>query len=68
MSIACVLAHEDYGYRMFRQEYLNDIDNSIVAPPKWKDKFRASLNVAKINPNITRLEQYHLILSFIYRS
>ncbi|MBQ7608188.1 MAG: hypothetical protein IJU76_09500 [Desulfovibrionaceae bacterium] len=68
MSIACVLAHEYYGHRMFRQEYLEDADKGVVTTPKWEDEVRASINAAKITPGLSRLEQSYLIDDAIVRA
>lgn len=68
MSVACVLAYEYYGHRMFRQEYLNDYNNNTITTPKWKDEVRASINAAKIAPGLTRLEQSYLVDNAIVRA
>ena len=54
MSVACVLAHEYDGHRMFRQEYLEDVDKGVVTTPKWEDEVRASIHAAKIRFGLSR--------------
>lgn len=68
MSIACVLAREYYGHRIFRNEYICDKKEKTVTKPRWLDEVRASLNAAKITPRLTRMEQSHLIMDAVYRA
>lgn len=63
MSVGAVLAHEYYGHRTYREEYLYDKRqvNRIQTIPLWQDECRASITAAKITPNLTRIEQCDLI-------
>lgn len=61
MSVACVLAHEYYGHRAFREEYLNDIEEYCVTTPISEDECRASITAAKTCPGLSREERSHLI-------
>ncbi|MCM1083346.1 MAG: hypothetical protein NC428_07700 [Clostridium sp.] len=67
MSIRAVIAHEYYGHRMFREEYLQDMENNVISTPSWQDEFRASYTAAKICPNLSHMDQYHLIQDAIDR-
>lgn len=62
MSAAAVLAHEYYGHRSYRDEYLNDLETGAKSVPLWKDECRASITAAKITPNLTPKERRDLIL------
>lgn len=68
MSIAAVLAHEYYGHRAFRGEYLSDYEKGTETTPAWKDECRASITAAKTAPNLTQKERSDLILDAIYRA
>lgn len=50
MSVAAVLAHEYYGHRAFRNEYLADLgkENADRTTPQWVDECRASITAAKM--------------------
>lgn len=61
MSIAAVLAHEYYGHRPFRAEYLYDQLTKTVTTPIWMDECRASINASKLAPNLTIMEKSFLI-------
>ena len=61
MSIACVLAHEYYGHRKFRQEYLHDFEEYCVTTSEAEDECRASITAAKECPNLSHEERSHLI-------
>lgn len=61
MSIACVLAHEYYGHRTYRDEYLGDMEEYCVTTPEAEDECRASITAAKICPGLTREERSYLI-------
>lgn len=43
MSVRAVLAHEYYGHRSYRQEYLEDMRNNTHTVPEWQDECRASI-------------------------
>ncbi len=70
MSVAAVLAHEYYGHRPYREEYLCDqkIGNGYHTTPIWQDECRASINAAKITPNLSEMDKSYLILDAIYRA
>lgn len=70
MSIACVLAHEYYGHRIYRNEYIADkrAGQPYKTTPAWQDECRASLTAAKITPNLTQAERRDLIMEAIYRA
>ena len=68
MSVGAVLAHEYYGHRTFREEYLSDIENDTVTTPRWQDECRASITAAKIAPNLTERDRSNLIMDAVYRA
>ena len=58
LSVACVLAHEYYGHRSMRSEYLNeDTDTSMT----MLDEFKASFLAYKNTPNLTNEEREMLL-------
>lgn len=70
MSIGAVLAHEYYGHRSFREEYIKDYKcgNGTHTVPVWQDECRASITAAKIAPNLTERDKSNLIMDAIYRA
>lgn len=68
MSIRAVLAHEYYGHRTFRDEYLSDYKKDIITTPKWQDECRASISAAKLSPGLTQMDKSHLVLDAIKRA
>lgn len=68
MSAAAVLAHEYYGHRSYREEYLNDLEKGTKSILMWEDECRASVTAAKITPNLTPEERRDLILDAFYRA
>lgn len=70
MSVGAVLAHEYYGHRTYREEYLSDKKQGkgYHTTPIWDDECRASITAAKITPNLTRKEQSDLIMDAVYRA
>lgn len=68
MSATAVLAHEYYGHRSYRDEYLNDIKTGVKSVPLWEDECRASITAAKITPNLFPEERRDLILDAVYRA
>lgn len=74
MSVGAVLAHEYYGHRTFREEYLNDYKKSCEDNEEyhttliWEDECRASITAAKITPNLSEKERSHLIMDAVYRA
>ena len=55
MSVGAVLAHEYYGHRQYRQEYISDWEKGrdYHTVPLWQDECRASLTAAQIAPGLT---------------
>ena len=70
MSIAAVLAHEYYGHRPNRKEYLEDDrkGDEYHSIPLWKDEVRASLTAAQTAPGLTQQERKDLINDAAKRS
>lgn len=68
MSVRAVLAHEYYGHRTYRDEYLKDAKNNRVTTPIWQDECRASITAAKITPNLTDRDRSNLIMDSVYRA
>lgn len=63
MSVAAVLAHEYYGHRVFRNEYLADLGKKDAdrTTPQWADECRASITAAKNASNLSQQERADLI-------
>lgn len=73
MSVRAVLAHEYYGHRPYRNEYLNDAvqsteNNIIHTTPVWLDECRASINASKLCPNLSQLDKANLIRDAFFRA
>lgn len=68
LSVRAVLAHEYYGHRAFREEYLNDIERGTSTTPIWEDECRASINAALYAPNLTEMERALLLDDAIFRA
>jgi len=68
MSVRAVLAHEYYGHRAYRDEYLNDFENDIETTPYWEDECRASITAAKTTPNLTDKDKADLVQEAVYRA
>lgn len=70
MSVGAVLAHEYYGHRPYRAEYLSDMKqgDDYHTTPIWQDECRASINAAKTAHNLTEKDKYNLIIDAIYRA
>lgn len=70
MSVGAVLAHEYYGHRAYRDEYLSDIEQAKEVPttPYWQDECRASIRAARMTPNLTERDVSNLIMDAIYRA
>ena len=58
LSVACVLAHEDYGHRAMREEYLNEDEDTMNTA---LDEFKASFLAYKNTPNLTNEEREMLL-------
>ena len=77
MSQRAVLAHEYYGHRPYREQYLFefnklDLDDDefllILANREWVDEFRASYMAAKNAPGLSAEDRYYLILDALERA
>ncbi len=74
MSVRAVLAHEYYGHKPYREQYIReDNDTSPEAINKimsraWADEFRASYMAAKNTPNLTDDDRQLLILDALSRA
>ena len=77
MSQRAVLAHEYYGHRPYRAQYLleyeqldlgNDELLLVLARREWADEFRASYMAAKYAPGLTQEDRYYLILDALERA
>ena len=70
MSVGAVLAHEYYGHRTYREEYLADYikDPRFHTTEIWKDECRASITAAKTTPNLTEKDKRDLVMDAIYRA
>lgn len=74
LSVRAVLAHEYYGHRPYRKQYLKeDSDtspealNRIIAKA-WADEFRASYMAAKNAPNLSDFDRTLLIQDSLSRA
>lgn len=74
LSVRAVLAHEYYGHRPYRQQYLKqDSDTSPDSLNKmmsmvWADEFRASYIAAKNAPNLSTSDRSLLIQDALSRA
>lgn len=70
MSVGAVLAHEYFGHRPYRMEYLSDTEkgDNYHTTPIWQDECRASINAAKIAQNLTDRDKSNLVMDAIYRA
>ena len=70
MSVGAVLAHEYYGHRHYRDEYLSDDKRGrgFHTTPIWQDECRASITAAKLAPGLTQQDQRDLVMDAIYRA
>lgn len=70
MSVGAVLAHEYYGHRPFREEYLSDWQKGkdYHTIPLWQDECRASLSAAYEAPGLTDIDKRDLVLDAVYRA
>ena len=70
MSVGAVLAHEYYGHRIYREEYLDDLerDDGQWTTPEWQDECRASITAAKLTPNLTERDKSNLVQDAIFRA
>ena len=70
MSVGAVLAHEYYGHRAYREEYIDDFakGNNYHTTPAWQDECRASIVAAKTAPGLTNMDKANLVLDAVYRA
>lgn len=70
MSVRAVLAHEYYGHRTFREEYISDAEKGAEyhTMEYWQDECRASISAAKLAPNLSERDRSNLILDAVYRA
>lgn len=74
MSVRAVLAHEYYGHRPNRQQYLiedsvtSDEERNRLTSLMWADEFRASYMAAKNAPGLTDEDRQYLIMDAISRA
>ncbi len=74
LSVRAVLAHEYFGHRPYREQYLReDSDTSpdainIIMSRAWADEFRASYMAAKNAPNLSQEDRAMLILDSLSRA
>lgn len=70
MSVGAVLAHEYFGHRPYRNEYLSDLEkgDDYHSTPLWQDECRASINAAKTAHNLTDRDKSNLVMDAIYRA
>ncbi len=70
MSVGAVLAHEYYGHRAFRQEYLEDLKKgaNYHTTSMWQDECRASLQAAHDAPGLTTIDIRDLVLDAVFRA
>ena len=70
MSVGAVLAHEYYGHRPFRKEYLSDWEKGkdYHTTPLWQDECRASLKAAYDAPGLTYIDKRDLVLDAVFRA
>jgi hypothetical protein len=67
MSIRAVLAHEYYGHRPHRDEYLKDLETGDYTIPRYEDEYRADYEAAKYGKGLDDFDRYHLMQSAILR-
>lgn len=70
MSVRAVLAHEYYGHRPYRDEYMYDMErgDDFHTIPIWQDECRASISAAKTACNLTQIDKSYLVMDAIYRA
>lgn len=70
MSVGAVLAHEYFGHRPYRNEYLSDMEkgDDYHSTPIWQDECRASITAAKTAHNLTEKDKSNLVMDAIYRA
>ncbi len=74
MSVRAVLAHEYYGHRPYREQYIREDNDtspdaiSRIMARQWADEFRASYMAAKNAPNLSDEDRYLLICDALSRA
>lgn len=70
MSVGAVLAHEYYGHRTYRQEYVSDWEKgpNYHTTPLWQDECRASLTAAQAAPGLTDIDKRDLVMDAVFRA
>lgn len=70
MSVRAVLAHEYFGHRTYRDEYLADTEHGYDyhTTPVWQDECRASITAAKLAQNLSQRDISYLVQDAIYRA
>lgn len=74
LSVRAVLAHEYYGHRPYKEQYLRE--DSLTSPEElnrlfanaWADEFRASYMAAKNSPNLSDEDRQLLIMDALSRA
>ena len=67
MSVKAVLAHEFYGHRPYKEQYLEEFERGL-SKETWNDEFRASYRAALDSPGLSDGERRSLILDAIERA
>ena len=68
MSVRAVIAHEYYGHRTYRDEYIEDYAKNHHSVELWQDECRASITAAKIAPGLNQKDKADLVMDAIYRA
>lgn len=70
MSVGAVLAHEYYGHRTYRDEYMSDREKGVNyhTTEEWQDECRASITAAKSAPGLTQKDKSDLVMDAVYRA
>lgn len=68
MSVRAVIAHEYYGHRTYRDEYIEDYAKNHRSVELWQDECRASITAAKIAPGLNQKDKADLVMDAIYRA
>jgi len=77
MSQRAVLAHEYYGHKPYRDQYLSefaelDLDKDeyllVLTKREWADEFRASYMAARNAPGLSNEDRQYLVLDALERA
>ena len=77
MSQRAVLAHEYYGHRPYREQYLSEFEKLdlskdeyllAISEREWSDEFRASYLAARDSPGLLDEDRRYLILDALERA